>query len=112
MTRRFLAGLILSVVFWLSPANAKQRYIVRTTGGLSLLGSVCRLIGCNVVRSLDDPASQLFLVTTNDGLSPIWFLFSLLRQVGIKSAEIDLPATVLKATHSVPSGLYDRTPVP
>jgi len=93
MKNRSCLILLLLAVACVAPAHAERRYIVRAPGGLSVVQGICRLIGCNVVRGLIDPASQLFLVTTSDLLQPVVFLLSLTRQIGITNVEIDLSVT-------------------
>jgi Subtilase family len=97
------------------PAAAQNRYIVRTTGGLSSVLNLCLSAGCQVQGSLDGPIGQTFLVTSSGNLIAnivnglLNFLEALL---GIQSVE---PDQVLPFLHPplnyIPSGLNDRTPV-
>jgi Subtilase family len=97
------------------PAAAQNRYIVRTTGGLSSVLNLCLSAGCQVQGSLDGPVGQTFLVTSSGNLIAnilnglVNFLEALL---GIQSVE---PDQVLPFLHPplnyIPSGLNDRTPV-
>lgn len=92
------------------PAAAQQRYIVVSTGGLSSVLNLCSLLGCQVQGSLDGTVGQTFLVTSTNLLSPVLTLAESL--LGIVSIEADhllpIPQTSLP---SIPSGLYDNTPV-
>jgi hypothetical protein len=97
------------------PAAAQNRYIVRTTGGLSSVLNLCLSAGCQVQGSLDGPVGQTFLVTSSGNLIAnilnglVNFLEALL---GIQSVE---PDQVLPFLHPplnyIPSCLNDRTPV-
>ena len=97
------------------PAAAQNRYIVRTSGGLSSVLNLCNLLQCHVQGSLDGSAGQTYLVTSAGDLianllnGAVNLLESLL---GIQSVESDrllpLPHPPL---NTVPSGLYDKAPV-
>src|SRR5712692_544258 len=50
------------------PAAAQNRYIVRTTGGLSSVLNLCNLLQCQVQGSLDGQVGQTFLVTSSNNL--------------------------------------------
>src|SRR5438105_4618884 len=50
------------------PAAAQNRYIVRTTGGLSSVLNLCNLLGCQVQGGLDGSVGQNFLVTSSNTL--------------------------------------------
>ncbi len=97
------------------PAAAQNRYIVRTTGGLSSVLNLCNLLKCQVQGGLDGPVGQTFLVTSTNNLldslvnGAITLVESLL---GIVSVEADrlLPIPQV-ALPSIPSGLYDSAPV-
>jgi subtilisin family serine protease len=108
--------LLLILLFFLTakPAAAEQRFLVRTTLGLSGLQQVCLVHTCNVARTLDGAVGQLFLVTTSDLLNPDLFL-SLLRLVpGIIDAEVDQLlriASGLTTVTTIPSELYQNSPV-
>jgi Subtilase family len=94
MKNRFCLPLLLLAGACATPVQAEHRYIVRAPGGLGVVQGICRLLGCNVVRGLADPLSQLFLVSTSDLLQPAIFLISLTGQIGITNVEIDLSITV------------------
>jgi len=78
-----------------------ENLIVRCTGGLNVVQAVCRIIGCSVVRGLDDPLSQLFLVSLPNALSRLPILQSFGRAIGITNIELDQPLNVLR-DHSSP----------
>jgi len=92
------------------PAAAQNRYIVRTTGGLSSVLNLCTLLGCQVQGSIDGTVGQNFLVTSTNLLSNTLTLVESL--LGIVSIEAD---RLLPIPHpslpSIPSGLYDTSPV-
>lgn len=93
-----------------SPAAAQQRYIVVSTGGLSSVLNLCNLLGCQVQGSLDGTLGQTFLVTSNNLLSTTLTLAESL--LGIVSIEADrLLPVPLPSLPSIPSGLYDTSPV-
>src|SRR5437899_10595664 len=50
------------------PAAAQNRYIVRTTGGLSSVLNLCSLLGCQVQGSLDGNINQTFIVTSSTNI--------------------------------------------
>src|SRR5216684_1397061 len=50
------------------PAAAQNRYIVRSTGGLSSVLNLCNLLGCQVQGGLDGSVGQNFLVTSTGNL--------------------------------------------
>src|SRR5258708_7828386 len=95
------------------PAAAQNRYIVRTTGGLSSVLNLCSLLGCQVQGSLDGNINQTFLVTssTNIVVNLLNFTVNLAESLlGIQSIEPDnlLPVPQTKI-NSISSGLYDTT---
>jgi len=97
------------------PAAAQNRYIVRTTGGLSSVLNLCNLLKCQVQGGLDGPVGQTFLVTSTNNLldslvnGAITLVESLL---GIVSVEVDRLLPIPQAPlPSIPSGLYDTAPV-
>ncbi len=106
-----LAILIAFVTAGANPAAAQNRYIVQTTGGLGSVINLCNLLGCQVQGSLDGTIGQTFLVTSSGNLvtGVITFAESLL---GITSIEADrLLPLLLPHVNSIPSGLYDTSPV-
>ena len=97
------------------PAAAQNRYIVRSTGGLSSVLNLCNLLGCQVQGGLDGSVGQNFLVTsTGDLLADIvnGALTLVESLLGIVSVEADhlLPIPQPRLS-SIPSGLYDTAPV-
>jgi len=107
--------LIASFTLGTVPAAAQNRYIVRTTGGLSSVLNLCLLANCQVQGALDGSIGQTFLVTTTGNLvsnllnGTINLLEALL---GIKSIEPDqLLPIPQQPLSSIPAELYDTTPV-
>jgi subtilisin family serine protease len=97
------------------PASAQNRYIVRTTGGLSSVLNLCNLLQCQVQGGLDGQVGQTFLVTSTNNLlaNLVNGTLSLAESLlGIVSVEADrllpIPQRPLPA---IPSGLYDYAPV-
>src|SRR2546430_14540989 len=97
------------------PAAAQNRYIVRTTGGLSSVLNLCNLLGCQVQGGLDGSVGQNFLVTSSNNLlanivnGGLTLVESLL---GIVSVEADrLLPFPQPSLSNIPSGLYDTAPV-
>jgi subtilisin family serine protease len=96
-------------------AAAQNRYIVRTTGGLSSVLNLCSSAGCQVQGSLDGPVGQTYLVTSTGNLiaNLLNGVVNLLEALlGIQSVEPDqlLPMPHPSLT-SIPSALYDTAPV-
>ena len=110
-----LAVLIALATAGVQPAAAQNRYIVRTTGGLTSVLNLCLSAGCQVQGSLDGPLGQTFLVTSSQDLISVIvngllnFVQSLL---GIQSIEADrLLPIPQKPISNFPSGLNDQAPV-
>src|SRR6267142_3300012 len=108
-------ALIILTLVAPNPAAAQNRYIVRTTGGLSSVLNLCNLLQCQVQGSLDGPVGQNFLVTSSNNLlvnlvnGTLTLVESLL---GIVSVEADHLLPIPHAPlPSIPSGLYDTAPV-
>src|SRR6266404_2486504 len=117
MTRRFtiLVAMIALMLAFSKPAAAQNRYIVRTTGGLSSVLNLCNLLQCQVQGGLDGPVGQNFLVTSSNNIlvnivnGAVNLVESLL---GIVSVEADRILPIPQAPlPSIPSGLYDTAPV-
>ena len=96
-------------------AAAQNRYIVRSTGGLSSVLNLCNLLKCQVQGGLDGQVGQTFLVTSSNNLldnlvnGTLTLVQSLL---GIVSVEPDRLLPIPQAPlPSIPSGLYDTAPV-
>lgn len=110
-----LAVLVVLATAGVQPAAAQNRYIVRTTGGLTSVLNLCLAANCQVQGTLDGPVGQTYLVTSTGNLisnllnGTINLLESLL---GIKSIEPDqLLPIPQKPVSNIPAGLNDRTPV-
>jgi subtilisin family serine protease len=117
MTRRLtiLVAMITLMLAFSKPAAAQNRYIVRTTGGLSSVLNLCLSAGCQVQGSLDGSVGQTYLVTSSGNLiaNLLNGVVNLLEALlGIQSVE---PDQLLPVPHphinNIPSGLHDRTPV-
>src|SRR5260370_14932343 len=114
--KRSLYILLILIGFILvdaKPAAAQNRYIVRTTGGLSSVLNLCGLLGFQVQGSLDGNINQTFLVTsaTSIVVDLLNFTVNLVESLlGIQSIEPDklLPVPQTKI-NSISSGLYDTT---
>jgi subtilisin family serine protease len=96
-------------------AAAQNRYIVRSTGGLSSVLNLCNLLKCQVQGGLDGQVGQTFLVTSSNNLldnlvnGALTLVQSLL---GIVSVEADRLLPIPQAPlRSIPYGLYDTAPV-
>jgi subtilisin family serine protease len=113
---RTLAILTLFGTAIATPAAAQNRYIVRTSGGLSSVLNLCLAARCQVQGSLDGPVGQTYLVTSTENLlvNLLNGALTLLEQLlGIESVEADrlLPIPSPQTLSSIPPGLYDTTPV-
>jgi subtilisin family serine protease len=110
-----LAVLIAIATAGAQPAAAQNRYIVRTTGGLTSVLNLCLSAGCQVQGSLDGQVGQTYLVTSTGNLiaNLLNGVVNLLEALlGIQSVEPDqLLPIPQKPISNVPSGLNDRTPV-
>jgi thermitase len=125
MKARWLAGLLLAVfiVSLATPVAAGQGdKIVRTRSGLdglTVVNSVCRFLGCQVLGSLDllpgqTGPSSLFLVRGLLDNTVNW----LLSLFGLATIEPDLPVALAatddwtpdQASAAVVNDLWDRTP--
>jgi len=97
------------------PAAAQNRYIVRSTGGLSSVLNLCNLLKCQVQGGLDGQVGQTFLVTSSNNLlgSLVNGTLTLVESLlGIVSIEADHLLPIPQAPlPSIPSGLYDTAPV-
>jgi subtilisin family serine protease len=110
-----LAILVVLATAGVQPAAAQNRYIVRTTGGLTSVLNLCLAANCQVQGAIDGNVGQTYLVTSTGNLitnllnGVVNLLESLL---GIKSIEPDqLLPIPQKPVSNIPSGLNDRTPV-
>ena len=106
-----IVAMIVLMLGAANPAAAQNRYIVQSTGGLLSVLNLCSLLGCQVQGTLDGTIGQTFLVTSTGNLltGTLTLAESLL---GITSIEVDrLLPIPLPSLQSIPSGLYDKTPV-
>ena len=110
-----IAAIVVLILIVPKPAAAQNRYIVRSTGGLSSVLNLCNLLHCQVQGGLDGQVGQTFLVTSTDNLlvnivnGALNLVESLL---GIVSVEADhLLPIPQRPLPSIPSGLYDTAPV-
>lgn len=113
MKRQWLTALVLLAAIVLVPAAETQqpRLIVRDQFGLTHLGILCAVLGCNVGLNLGDPAKQVFLVSPKQGISLGALLNTLLGQLGIIDAELDQTIALVTPTLAgIPNGLYDAFP--
>jgi subtilisin family serine protease len=110
-----IAAFIVLILGVPKPAPAQNRYIVRSTGGLSSVLNLCNLLQCQVQGGLDGSVGQTYLVTSTNNLlvnlvnGTLNLVESLL---GIVSVEADLLLPIpQRPLPSIPSGLYDTAPV-
>ena len=115
MKRKLILLLLVGALFLstANPAAAQQRYIVRTTGGLSSVLNLCLSANCQVQGSLDGPIGQTYLVTSSGNIlqTLLGGVVNLLEALlGIQSIEADqslpLPQPPIS---SAPYGLSDTT---
>jgi len=134
MNRRLCIAILLAAGLWAQPASAQLLsgllggstsssstsvtlsggVIVRTSLGTLGLDLVCLLNGCKVVGNLDGNLNQVFLVKPASGLLPQVLASTLRLVTGIIDAEVDQVVAIPKnppTMTTVPSGLYDQTPV-
>ena len=110
--KRLTQILLLGTALLAGPVAAEQRVIVRVLGGQPVLATTCSLLGCNIVRGLEDPLGQLFLVTIPDTASLTSLLHGLSLFPSILDAEVDAVVRVQQNRPPIPSALYDTTLVP
>lgn len=104
----------LFVLLTAQPAAAERRFVVRTNLGLSGLQQVCLLHSCTVVRAIDGPLGQLFLVTTSNLINPDVFLAVLRLLPGIVDAEVDQLLNItagLAIVTTIPGELLQTSPI-
>ena len=105
-----LTVFIVLVTAGVQPAAAQNRYIVRTTGGLTSVLNLCLSAGCQVQGSLDGQVGQTFLVTSTGNLisNLLNGVVNLLEALlGIKSIEpVGLYAVRLVFDDGHNTGLY------
>jgi subtilisin family serine protease len=110
MKRRALLGFLLCA-FWAMPAQAERRFIVRDSGGLTAVKSICAALGCTVAETLDGSLGQVFLLTTPDSVNSTTFLRVLVTQTGVVDAESDQMAQTSTSRYTIPKSLSDTKPV-
>jgi len=104
----------LLTFFFATPAQADNRFIVRSTLGNTVLTQLCVLQNCTVAAAIDGTLNQVFLLTTPSAVDPTTFLNLLRNTPGIVDAELDQVLTLvggLNAVTTPPPGLTDSTPV-
>jgi subtilisin family serine protease len=101
--------LFLAALF-VGSACGEQRLIVRSVAQ-PLLNIACSVLGCRIIRGLDDPASQLFLLGIPDALNAGLFIATLSSVTGILGVEMDSVVRLADERPPIPSALYDTTPV-
>jgi subtilisin family serine protease len=110
-----LAVLVVLATAGVQPAAAQNRYIVRTTGGLTSVLNLCLAANCQVQGAIDGNVGQTYLVTSTGNLisNLLNGVVNLLETLlGIKSIEPDqLLPLPQKPVSNIPPGLNDRTPV-
>ncbi|HYO80314.1 MAG TPA: S8 family serine peptidase [Bryobacteraceae bacterium] len=104
---RHILKLALACVLLVSSVHAEQRAIVRALGGQVTLDGACRPLGCNVVAGLEDPLSQVFLITFPDSLSMDELFAGLSRVTGIVNFEPDRVAKLSNNRPVIPEALYN-----
>src|SRR6266853_298793 len=117
MKRTLLPAVIIAAMMMTAakPAEAQQRYIVRTTGGLNSVLNLCLSANCQVQGSLDGSVGQTYLVTSTGNIlqALIGGVVNLLEALlGIQSIEADRALPIpLPPINNAPYGLTDTTPV-
>ena len=104
---RHILKLVTACVLLAGSAHAEQRAIVRALGGQPVVYTACQIVGCSVVSNLEDPLSQVFLVTFPDVLNLNNLLTALSRIVGIVSVEPDRVARLSTNRPPIPETLYN-----
>ena len=102
---------VLACMLLAGPIHAEQRIIARALGGESTINAACVLLGCNVVRGLDDPMSEVFLVTIGDDVDLNGFIKQLSGLLGILNVEPDRVANLLDSHPPIPAELYESQQV-
>src|SRR5579864_2288046 len=108
----WLAAALLTLIST-TPAQADNRFIVRSTLGSSALTQLCLLQACTVATTIDGTLNQVFLLTTPSAIDPTTFLTLLRNTPGIVDAELDQVINLvggLNAVTTPPAGLTDSTP--
>jgi subtilisin family serine protease len=115
---RLISALLLSVfVLGMTPARAaaEDRLIVRAgglLGGLPVVQSACRILGCRVLYALDGTVNNVLLVAVPDVLDTQLLVKLLSAVPGIVDVEVDqVVLTEGTGGTTVPAALLDKTPV-
>src|ERR1700676_967618 len=112
-TLLIVAVLIATATAGVRPAAAQNRYIVRTTGGLTSVLNLCLSAGCQVQGLLDGSLGQTYLVTSSGNLlqALVGGVVNLLEALlGIQSVEPDRVLPIpLPAINNAPYGLTDTS---
>lgn len=118
MMKRSLYALVLVIALTAvtaKSAEAQNRYIVRTNGGLTSILNLCLAANCQVQGALDGQIGQTYLVTSTGNLleNLLNGVVNLLEALlGIQSVERDLLLPIpQKQISNIPAGLYDTAPV-
>jgi subtilisin family serine protease len=111
MKRRALLSSLLLYAFSVMSAQGAGRFIVRDSGGLSGIQSVCVSLGCNVVGGLDGSIGQVFVVAFSGSVDPNTLLTTLSSATGIVDVELDLRAHAAQSSYTIPPALSDTSPV-
>jgi subtilisin family serine protease len=113
---RWISSLLLVVVMvGMTPARAaaEDRLIVRAgglLGGLPVVKSACRILGCNVLYALDGTVNNLLLVAVPDVLDTQLLIKLLSLIPGIVDVELDqIVYTEGTAGSGAPPALTDKT---
>ena len=115
MSRLISSLLLAALLVGMTPAHAaaEERLIVRAgglLGGLPVVKSACRILGCNVLYALDGTLNNVLLVAVPDILD-VQLVAKLLSAVpGIVDVEVDqIVYTEGTAGSGAPPALLDKT---
>jgi subtilisin family serine protease len=110
-----LTGIVQATIVDATQNPVGTHYIVRVSGGLAQLQSLCLLNLCQIIQPLDGALNQVFLVAGPSGQDPNVVLALLTALPGVVDAEVDQVITIASggATATTPPpSLVDTTPVP
>jgi subtilisin family serine protease len=117
MSRLATTFLLAMLLLGMTPgrASAEDRLIVRATGllgGLSVVKSACRILGCSVLYTLDGTVNNLVLVEVPSVLDTQIVVKLLSLVPGIVDVEVD-QAVYTEGTSgtAVPAALLDKEPI-
>ena len=108
---KYPGNCVLLASLFVGSICGEQRLIVRSLGQEPLLSGICSRLGCSVIRGLDDPAAQLFLVSIPGTVNEVLFMATLSSVAGILGVEPDSLARISNDRPPIPSSLYDTSPV-